>query len=256
MAEQNQERRNTAGEVRNKAVQSHGFTPEQGQIELVIPTKSEAVKRYMMYWGDRTSAAMIRVGTLLKITILNGDQENYSKIMVWIEDMIAQIKNEVREVKSMVDECSKLAELDGIELPKLIVGDADKTWKCYSNHPAMVKLLRELAKIDDMAIMVDRLWFGGMMDDKQKAQSGKQLLHPFYISIDMIARVTDVGGRTGSRYSPDDFLALLRKEVSVAAFIQKYIQKNATGDEKEIAVGDLNVQIEHMESEAEAANVE
>ena len=191
---------------------------------MLIPAKSEAVDRYMTFAGTRTSSSMVRIGTLIKITVNNNDEDSRRKIMDWLSDMTDSIRKEVVAVSSMVDEQVKLAQLEGIELPDLASFNGGEDRYCYANHPALLNLLRELSKIDSLALMVDRLWFAGLMDDKQKAMSTKQLTHPFYSAVDLIAKVTDIGGRKGGRYNPADFIAVLKQEESIAAMIEKYIK--------------------------------
>jgi len=167
---------------------------------------------------------MVRIGTLIKITVNNDDEESRNKIMVWLNDMIESIRKEVVSVSAMVDEQVKMAKLDGIDLPDLVPFNTGEDRFCYANHPALVKLLRELSKIDSLALMVDRLWFAGIIDDKQKAMSSKQLTHPFYSAVDLIVKVTDIGGRKGGRYNPAVFIDVLKQEESIAAMIEKYIK--------------------------------
>lgn len=220
----NKSPRNNASARQRTELRETEFTPGQGQIAVLVPAKSEVVDRYMTFTGTRTSSSMIRIGTLIKITLNNNDEESRNKIMVWLDDMIESIRQEVVAVSSMVDEQVKMAQLDGIELPELVPFNSGEERYCYANHPALVKLLRELSKIDSLALMVDRLWFAGIIDDKQKAMSSKQLTHPFYSAVDLIAKVTDIGGRKGGRYNPAVFMAVLKQEESIAAMIEKYIK--------------------------------
>lgn len=174
--------------------------------------------------GTRTSSSMVRMGTLIKITVNNNDDESRGKIMSWLDDVITGIRKDIAAVAAMIEENVKMAELDGIDLPELITVEPEKKWYTYANHPALLKLLQELSKVDAQALMVDRLWYAGLVDDKQKAISSKQLVHPFYSVVDLITKVTDIGGRKGGRYNPMDFIEALRKEESIAAMIDKYIR--------------------------------
>lgn len=194
---------------------NQALEPKPGYVVAEVSTKSDGVRRYIEKDGSTFSAALIRIGSLLRMT--SNDKPNREKIEVWLREMLSSVNTEIEQNQSVLNEKAR----DAGKLPT-ISGGGTAVSTVYVNHPHMLRIVESLSLIDELALLGEQLWYRGVFDDDQYNQSKKQLLRPITHVVDRFYVVTNIGKRAGGQYNPSDFLSILKEEESIADMLLKH----------------------------------
>ncbi|MCE2571774.1 hypothetical protein [Motilimonas eburnea] len=109
-----------------------------------------------------------------------------------------------------------------------------------ANHPIYLQLANLLHIADKQASFAEDLWYQGVMTDEQKEHCRTQIEHVFSRISSRVAAATNITGRNGGSYSPQEFVKAVREdrvsfdEKVTSAQLNKALQNAQTVDgEKE-----------------------
>ena len=130
---------------------------------LNLNAKSWMVSRFVSGSFQKTHYAFLRVGTLLRMTA--SDPANQKKILDWLDFLFKNANDSVEADRASLKVLSKSPDIEGLDI---VFSERDDVFKFYINHPKMVRFVKLIPTIDDLALETDRLWYAGVVPDEQR----------------------------------------------------------------------------------------
>lgn len=202
---------------------SNEFKPDAGMAVLNLNAKSWMVSRFVSGSFHKTHYAFLRVGTLLRMTA--SDPANQKKILDWLDFLFKNANDSVEADRASIKVLSKSPDIEGLDI---VFSERDDVFKFYINHPKMVRFVKLIPTIDDLALETDRLWYAGVVPDEQREMTFKKLMYPINAITEHFNYVTNVARRQGHPYSAELFLTLLSEQATMRDFIMHHFSDEDT----------------------------
>lgn len=152
-----------------------------------------------------TEAAFRRLGVIMHMVIR--DKEVKPKIENWFNEVMSDAATSLLEIEA---QNAMFADNEQADV-KISVPDSFKLI-IEANHPAYLQLVNLIKIADELSAKAENHWYMGAMDDDQKEHCRTQIEHVFNRISNRVAAVTNISGRDGGSYSPQEFVRAVRED--------------------------------------------
>ncbi|MCE2597301.1 hypothetical protein K6Y31_21240 [Motilimonas cestriensis] len=152
-----------------------------------------------------TEAAFRRLGVIMHMVIRDKDVK--PKIEGWFNEVMADAATSLQEIEA------QNAMFAGEQQDDFQITVPDNFQLIMeANHPAYLQLVNLIKIADELSANAENHWYFGAMTDDQKEHCRTQIEYVFNRISNRVAAVTNISGRDGGSYSPQEFVRAVRED--------------------------------------------